>query len=47
MDDSFSDARNLIGVQHERVDWRYVESWADRHGTRDILNRLRKECALL
>lgn len=38
-----SDVRNLIGVQREIVDWPYVESWCDRHGTREILERLRKE----
>jgi hypothetical protein len=40
-----SDARNLIGVQREHIDWPYVESWCDRHGTREILDRLRAECA--
>jgi len=38
-----SDARNLIGVQRERIDWPYVESWCDRHGTRAMLDRLRQE----
>jgi hypothetical protein len=41
-----SDARNLIGVQHARVDWPYVESWCDRHGTRELLSRLRQESIL-
>jgi hypothetical protein len=41
-----SDARNLIGVQHELVDWPYVESWCDRHGTREVLERLRRESAV-
>jgi hypothetical protein len=27
-----SDARNLMGVQCDRIDWPYVESWCDRHG---------------
>ncbi len=40
-----SDVRNLISVQQEMIDWPYVESWADRHGTREILERLRRECA--
>jgi hypothetical protein len=40
-----SDARNLIAVQYELVDWPYVESWCDRHGTHELLERLRKECA--
>lgn len=39
-----SDARNLIGVQYEIIDWPYVESWCDRHGTRELLERLRREC---
>jgi hypothetical protein len=38
-----SDARNLIGVQREHADWPYVESWCDRHGTRELLERLRRE----
>jgi hypothetical protein len=40
-----SDARNLIGVQREHVDWPYVETWCDRHGTRELLERLRREAA--
>jgi hypothetical protein len=41
-----SDARNLIGVQRDQVDWPYVEVWCDRHGTRELLNRLRQETGL-
>lgn len=39
-----ADARNLIAVQLEHIDWPYVESWCDRHGTREILDRLRAVC---
>jgi hypothetical protein len=39
------DARNLIAVQREHIDWPYVESWCDRHGTRELLDRLRRECS--
>jgi len=39
-----SDARNLILVQNSNIDWPYVESWCDRHGTRELMERLRKEC---
>jgi hypothetical protein len=39
-----SDARNLILVQDPNVDWPYVESWCDRHGTSELLERLRQEC---
>jgi hypothetical protein len=38
-----SDARNLIGVQGDRIDWPYVESWCERHGTRELLDKLRRE----
>jgi hypothetical protein len=38
-----SDARNLIGVQYEQVDWPYVQSWCDLHGTRDLMERLKTE----
>jgi len=38
-----SDARNLIAVQRDQINWPYVESWCDRHGTREILEWLRKE----
>lgn len=41
-----SDARNLMGVQHDRIDWPYVESWCDHHGTREIMERLRRESLL-
>jgi hypothetical protein len=40
-----SDARNLIGVQRDFINWPYVESWCDRHGTRELLDRLRQEAA--
>jgi hypothetical protein len=39
------DLRAVIQVQNARIDWPYVESWCDRHGTRELLERLRKECA--
>lgn len=39
-----SDARNLIASKGDALDWPYVESWCDRHGTREVLERLRREC---
>jgi hypothetical protein len=39
-----ADARNLIAVQADVVDWPYVEQWCDRHGTRQLLDQLRQEC---
>jgi hypothetical protein len=38
------DLRAVLRLQHHRVDWPYVESWCDRHGTQELLERLRKEC---
>lgn len=38
-----SDVRVLLKVQHDRIDWPYVESWCDRHGTRHVLEKLRQE----
>jgi hypothetical protein len=35
------DVQNVIAVQGERIDWDYVAGWCDRHGTRELLERLR------
>jgi hypothetical protein len=40
-----ADARNLIAVQQDRIDWAYVDDWCVRHGTDQLLHRLRDECA--
>lgn len=37
------DVRNLLGVQADSIDWHYVESWCDRHGTRKLLEQIRSE----
>lgn len=36
------DVRMLIGVRGDRLDWNYIEGWADKHATRDILESIRK-----
>ena len=36
-----SDARDVIAVSGELLDWPYVEAWCDRHGTRALLEELR------
>jgi hypothetical protein len=36
------DARNVIAVQGDRIDWDYVNSWCDRHGTRELLEDVRR-----
>lgn len=37
------DARDVIAIQRDRLDWVYVQSWADRHGTRALLDEIRRE----
>ena len=35
------DARDVIAVQGDRIDWEYVYSWCDQHGTRALLDEIR------
>ncbi len=35
------DALDVMAVQAENLDWSYIESWCDRHGTRALLEDLR------
>lgn len=35
------DARNVIALQGDSLDWAYVERWCDRHGTRAALESIR------
>jgi hypothetical protein len=35
------DVRNVIAVQNEQLDWAYIYSWADRQGTRALLDEIR------
>jgi phage-related baseplate assembly protein len=35
------DVRNVVAVQGDRIDWDYVTSWCDRHGTRELLESVR------
>ncbi|HEX5443209.1 MAG TPA: hypothetical protein VFW87_05245, partial [Pirellulales bacterium] len=37
------DVRNVIAVQGDRLDWDYIYSWADRRGTRGLLDEIRRE----
>ena len=37
------DVRDVIAVQQMNLDWDYVNSWADRQGTRVLLDELRAE----
>ncbi|HEY2159430.1 MAG TPA: nucleotidyltransferase [Isosphaeraceae bacterium] len=36
------DVRDVIAVQGDAIDWEYVYSWADRHGTRGLLDEIRR-----
>ena len=35
------DARNVIAVQANRLDWEYIHRWCDEHGTRELLEQVR------
>lgn len=35
------DARDVIAVQGDTLDWNYIHVWADRHGTRALLDEIR------
>ena len=36
------DARDVIAVQGDRIDWEYIYPWCDQHGTRDLLDEIRR-----
>jgi hypothetical protein len=36
------DARDVIAVQGDRIDWDYVHAWCERHGTRGLLDEVRR-----
>jgi hypothetical protein len=40
-DKDFDDARNVVAVQEERLDWKYIEHWCEQHGTTALLARVR------
>jgi predicted nucleotidyltransferase len=35
------DLEYVISIQEGNVDWPYVYSWADKHGTRELIDRIR------
>ena len=35
------DARDVIAVQGDRIDWAYVATWCELHGTRTLLDQIR------
>ena len=36
------DVRDVILVQQSQLDWPYIESWCDVHGTRSLLEQIRE-----
>lgn len=38
----YDDARNVIAVQQDRLDWDYIHRWCDAHGTRALLDEIRR-----
>ena len=36
------DVRNVLTVQGDTLDWDYIHRWCDEHGTRELLDRLRR-----
>lgn len=37
------DVRDVIAVQGDQLDWDYIYAWADRQGTRYLLDEIRGE----
>ena len=36
------DIRNVMTVQHDRLDWAYTESWCTRHDTSGLMEQVRR-----
>lgn len=41
------DVRDVLVIQKNAIDWPYVESWCERHGTRLLLEEIRQEAATI
>jgi hypothetical protein len=39
------DARGVIAVQGDRLDWNYIRRWCDAHGTRELLDKVQASTA--
>jgi hypothetical protein len=35
------DAKNVIAVQNDLLDWAYIHHWCNQHGTRELLEQIR------
>lgn len=45
-DKDLADARVVLAVQADRLDWQYLRSWTDQHGTTAALDRLLSDLGL-
>ena len=36
------DARDVMAVQRDRLDWEYIEQWCRRHGTLGLMEEIRR-----
>jgi hypothetical protein len=43
----YEDARNMIAVQGDSLDWGYIESWCEQHGTLEALDGVRESIPAL
>jgi hypothetical protein len=43
----WDDIRNVIAVQGDRIDWDHVYSWCDQHGTRELVDEIRRSIPTL
>jgi len=41
----WDDVEGVLLVQGDKLDWAHIETWCDRHGSREHLNRLRESIA--
>ena len=41
------DARGVIAVQGDNLDWDYIHQWCDAHGTRELLEEVRASIPLI
>ncbi len=41
------DVRAVMGVQQDKLDWPYIEGWCGRHGTRALLEEIRRTVPML
>jgi hypothetical protein len=37
------DLENVLSVQQGNLEWNYIHSWCDQHGTRELLDQIRQQ----